>query len=173
MKELKCKRTLLILACVIMFFMITWFAVGAEPNSVAFNNEDAYTLDGEFKVSVGSEIYMVKAPTNVEADAEDTISITKVLDKGDIKGNSIMFYVRGWRFRLKQRKLNYRFHNPNSAEDTANYLCKILIEANAGKVERVLQEAMEKCTEESEYIVEPEKMEMVEEPVSIRLRRAR
>ena len=74
---------------------------------------------------------------------------------------------------MKKRKLNYRFHNPNSAEDTANYLCKILIEANAGKVERVLQEAMVKCTEESEYIVEPEKMEMVEEPVSIRLRRAR
>ena len=74
---------------------------------------------------------------------------------------------------MKQRKLNYRFHNPNSAEDTANYLCKILIEANAGKVERGLQEVMVKCAEESEYIVEPEKMEMVEEPVSIRLRRAR
>lgn len=74
---------------------------------------------------------------------------------------------------MKQRKLNYCFHNPNSAEDTANYLCKILIEANAGKVERVLQEAMVKRTEGSEYIAEPGKMEMVEEPVSIRLRRAR
>ncbi len=74
---------------------------------------------------------------------------------------------------MKQRKLNYRFHNPNSVEDTANYLCKILIEANAGKVERALQEAMVKCTEGSEYIIEPEKMEMVEELVSIRLRRAR
>ena len=74
---------------------------------------------------------------------------------------------------MKQRKLNYRFHNPNSAEDTANYLFKILIEANVGKVERALQEAMVKCTEESEYITEPEKMEIVEGPVSIRLRRAR
>ena len=74
---------------------------------------------------------------------------------------------------MKQRKLNYRFHNPNSVEDTANYLFKILIEANAGKVERALQEAMVKCTEESEYIAEPGKMEMLEEPVSIRLRRAR
>lgn len=74
---------------------------------------------------------------------------------------------------MKQRKLNYRFHNPNSAEDTANYLCKILIEANAGKVERALQEAVMKCGEESEYIAEPERMEIVEEPVSIRLRRAR
>ncbi len=74
---------------------------------------------------------------------------------------------------MKQRKLNYRFHNPNSVEDTANYLFKILIESNAGKVERALQEAMVKCTEESEYIAESGKMEMVEESVSIRLRRAR
>ena len=41
---------------------------------------------------------------------------------------------------MKQRKLNYRFHNPNSAEDTAEFLCKILIEANAGKLERAIEE---------------------------------
>ncbi len=74
---------------------------------------------------------------------------------------------------MKQRKLNYRFHNPNSAEDTANYLFKILIEANAGKVECAIEEAALKCAEESEYIEAPEEMEMVGEPVSIRLRRAR
>lgn len=74
---------------------------------------------------------------------------------------------------MKQRKLNYRFHNPNSAEDTANYLFKILIEANVGKVERAIEEAALGCVEESEYIAELEKTEKVEEPVSIRLRRAR
>ncbi len=74
---------------------------------------------------------------------------------------------------MKQRKLNYRFHNPNSVEDTANYLFKILIEANAGKVERAIEEAASRSAEESEYIAEPEEMEMVGEPVSIRLRRAR
>lgn len=74
---------------------------------------------------------------------------------------------------MKQRKLNYRFHNPNSAEDTANYLFKILIEANIGKVERAIEEAALKCAEESEYIEEPEEMEMVGEPVEIRRRRAR
>ena len=68
---------------------------------------------------------------------------------------------RRWRFRLKQRKLNYRFHNPNSAEDTANYLVKILIEVNTEKVERAIEEAASRCAEESEYIVEPEEMEMV------------
>ena len=74
---------------------------------------------------------------------------------------------------MKQRKLNYRFHNPNSAEDTANFLCKLLIEANAGKVERAIEEAAARCAEESEYIAMPEIMEKVEETVRIRRRKAR
>ena len=45
------------------------------------------------------------------------------------------------RFRLKERRLNYRFHNPNSTEDTADFLCKLLIEVNADKVERAIEEA--------------------------------
>ena len=53
---------------------------------------------------------------------------------------------------MKQRKLNYRFHNPNSAEDTADFLCKLLIEVNADKVERAIEEAVLKCSEEREYI---------------------
>ena len=77
---------------------------------------------------------------------------------------------------MKQRKLNYRFHNPNSAEDTADFLCKLLIAANAGKVERAIEEAASRCAEESEYIAEPEKMKVdapEEETVNIRRRRAR
>lgn len=42
---------------------------------------------------------------------------------------------------MKKRKLNYRFHNPNSEAVTADYILKILIEANAEKVERAIQEA--------------------------------
>ena len=74
---------------------------------------------------------------------------------------------------MKQRKLNYRFHNPNSAEDTADFLCKLLIEANASKVERAIEEAASRCAEESEYIAELGDIEKVEEPVTIRRRRAR
>ena len=74
---------------------------------------------------------------------------------------------------MKQRKLNYRFHNPNSAEDTAEFLCKILIEANAGKLERAIEEAASRCAEKSEYIAELEKTERMGEPVNIRRRRAR
>ena len=68
---------------------------------------------------------------------------------------------------MKQRKLSYRFHNPNSAEDTADFLCELLIEANAGKVERAIEEVASKCAEESDYIAEPGDIEKVEEPVSI------
>ncbi|MEE0884726.1 MAG: hypothetical protein U0L59_05820 [Faecalimonas sp.] len=58
---------------------------------------------------------------------------------------------------MKQRKLNYRFHNPNSAEDTADLLCKLLVEANKGKVERAIEETASRCAESSEYIAIPEK----------------
>lgn len=40
---------------------------------------------------------------------------------------------------MKKRKLNYCFHNPNTVEETADYLLKILIEANKGKVEKAVQ----------------------------------
>ena len=77
---------------------------------------------------------------------------------------------------MKQRKLNYRFHNPNSAEDTADFLCKLLIEANAGKVERAIEEAASRYAEKSEYIAVPGDVKVdapEEEMVNIRRRRAR
>ena len=40
---------------------------------------------------------------------------------------------------MKKQKLNYRFHNPNTAEVTANYILKVFIEVNAKKVDRVMQ----------------------------------
>lgn len=49
--------------------------------------------------------------------------------------------------------MNYRFHNPNSAEDTADFLCKLLIEANAGKVERAIKDAT-LYVESGDYISE-------------------
>ena len=77
---------------------------------------------------------------------------------------------------MKQKKLNYRFHNPTSAEDTVDFLCKLLIEANAGKVERAIEEATSRCAEKSECIAEPEDVKVdasEEETVNIRRRRAR
>lgn len=74
---------------------------------------------------------------------------------------------------MKKTKLNYRFHNPNSVEDTADFLCKILIEANAGKVERALREAALMNEEEKEYIDNPVMIEEGEKRVSLKRRGAR
>lgn len=42
---------------------------------------------------------------------------------------------------MKKRKLNYRFHNPNPAAATADYILKILMEANTGKAQAAIGEA--------------------------------
>lgn len=53
-----------------------------------------------------------------------------------------------------KKKLNYRFHNPNSAEDTADFLCKLLVEVNQDKVEKAIQKAAELGETGGEYISE-------------------
>ena len=59
---------------------------------------------------------------------------------------------------MKKTKLNYRFHDPNPADVTADFLLKLLIEANAGKVERAIEEAALKCEDRGEYIEGIEEM---------------
>ena len=58
-------------------------------------------------------------------------------------------------------------------EDTADFLCKILIEANAGKVERALREAALMNEEKKEYIDNPVMIEEGEKRVSLKRRGAR
>jgi hypothetical protein len=41
----------------------------------------------------------------------------------------------------KKTKLNYRFHNPNTAEATAEALLAVFLQADQGKVERAIREA--------------------------------
>ena len=45
-------------------------------------------------------------------------------------------------FSLTNVSHNYRFHNPNPVEVTADYILKVMIEANTEKVEKILQENM-------------------------------
>ena len=54
----------------------------------------------------------------------------------------------------EKTKLNYRFHNPNTDEVMANYLCKILVQANAEKARRVIEAAKELNKEELELASE-------------------
>jgi hypothetical protein len=57
---------------------------------------------------------------------------------------------RRWNAAVKKRKLNYRFHNPNPAAATADYILKILIEANSQKVEKAIQEAANQDSSDTE-----------------------
>lgn len=54
---------------------------------------------------------------------------------------------------MKKTKLNYRFHNPNTDEVMANYLCKILVQANAEKARRVIEAAAKELNEEELELV--------------------
>ena len=51
---------------------------------------------------------------------------------------------------MQKRKLNYRFHNPNSMAATADYILKILIDANSEKVERAIHAAADQVDQETE-----------------------
>lgn len=52
---------------------------------------------------------------------------------------------------VQKRKLNYRFHNPNTVKETADYILKVFMEANMGKVERAIREAAERQDFESAH----------------------
>ena len=45
---------------------------------------------------------------------------------------------------MTNTKLNYRFHNPNTPEASAEHLLQILIDANRSKVEENIKQATQK-----------------------------
>lgn len=51
---------------------------------------------------------------------------------------------------VTRKQLNFRFHNPNPEDVTTDYILKIMIEANIGKVEKILQEKLEYKKENDE-----------------------
>jgi len=46
-----------------------------------------------------------------------------------------------------KRKLNYRIHNPNSEEATANLILEVFMKVNAEKVEKAVQESLQQTKE--------------------------
>lgn len=44
---------------------------------------------------------------------------------------------------MQKQKLNYRFHNPNPTEKTADILIKLFVEVNCPKVEGAIRQAQE------------------------------
>lgn len=52
---------------------------------------------------------------------------------------------------LKKTKLNFRFHNPNTEEDTRRYIIKLFLESGQNKLDEVLKQ-------ESAYHLEDDKI---------------
>lgn len=44
---------------------------------------------------------------------------------------------------VKKRKLNYRFHNPNTVEATANYIAELFVEVNTPKIQAAIKAVAE------------------------------
>lgn len=57
-------------------------------------------------------------------------------------------------FSMKKRKLNYTIYNPNTVDDTVNYLLKVLIEANKSKVATAIQNSINLEHNQSKDITE-------------------
>lgn len=54
-------------------------------------------------------------------------------------------------FIVARKKLNYRFHNPNTVEATADYILKVFMEVNEKKVERAMQKVAKNVLKEDDY----------------------
>lgn len=54
-------------------------------------------------------------------------------------------------FIVARKKLNYRFHNPNTVEATAEYILKVFMEVNEKKVERAMQKVAKNVLKEDDY----------------------
>lgn len=50
---------------------------------------------------------------------------------------------------MKKTKLNICFYNPNTREETADYIAKIFITVNKDKVETILHEEIEQSKEKN------------------------
>lgn len=94
MKKITLKKAMLFVVGALMFGMVIWFAISADTANMAFYNDKVYTMDGEFNLQYKGGTMVVNPPTEVATDVGDTMVITKVLNKEEVKGNSIMFYAR-------------------------------------------------------------------------------
>lgn len=82
--------------------------------------------------------YNVTTPSYQRENSKDT--------KGNnvaSKGIELRKKFKGQSMSDKPRKLNYRFHNPNTPEETADYIIKLMIEVNQPKVKEALQATIE------------------------------
>lgn len=77
--------------CVFIFF---WVKGCTKTQDIQFNSEKAEIYAGEFQVSYRDQETVTTLPAKIDAGAGDQIVITGTLSGENIKGNSMIFYVR-------------------------------------------------------------------------------
>ena len=113
MYKITFKKALLFIVGFLMLGMVVWFTICSDPSNVAFYNDKVDIMDGKFNVQYKGGTIAVNPPAEVATDVNDTLIITKVLEKDDVKGNSIMFYVR-------QSYVNVYVGNEQCIRDTSD-----------------------------------------------------
>lgn len=53
---------------------------------------------------------------------------------------------------MEKKKLIYSFRNPNTAEDTADFLVKLFAEVNRPRVDEAIRQAAQRAPEPSAYL---------------------
>lgn len=66
--------------------------------------------------------------------------------------NIISLNRKGGDFIVSKQELRFRFHNPNTVEDTADALLKLFVEVNKGKVDEAIRKAAESKPELCAYL---------------------
>ena len=77
--------------CVFLFF---WIIGCTKTQDIQFNSEKAEIYAGEFQVSCRNQETVTTLPAKIDAGAGDQIVIKGILSGENIKGNSMIFYVR-------------------------------------------------------------------------------
>lgn len=88
-------KTIVIILLGLLFVAVyLWLALSSKVADVRFNNEEAGLLKEGWTVSFGGNSQEVTIPGKIEAEANEKVVLTRVLDGESIHGNSLMFYAR-------------------------------------------------------------------------------
>lgn len=50
---------------------------------------------------------------------------------------------------MKERKLNYRFHNPNDERETIDYILSVFMEVNTERLDEIVKESVKESVEKN------------------------
>ena len=97
-KERRDMPVLILLAVFCVFFFV-WVVKNTRTQDIQFNSEKAEIYRGEFKVScedgTSSNVEIsTMLPAVIDAKAGDRIVLRSILSEEDVKGNSMIFYIR-------------------------------------------------------------------------------